>query len=357
MDREQILSLAYAGIDEAQPWAGFVDGLVEAFDAHDASLLVFSKRSRKCCYHVTSDKHAHWTRQLLREIEQVSYLMEFDVPEPATEAEWGRIPEFRNSELFRSYLAPVDITHMLMQDVYSNADFIWRVAAARTSRQRAFGRAEQHLLQALAPHLQQAIAIRERIAAAAALPTALLEVIDNVAVGCIVVDSHRRVLAANDLGRRVLGRGLDLRASRGELHAALQQAIDAHLERRPEPAGGKLQLTLDGEPCPVIVKPVQSHQQIPVSGQPAALLLIDGREREAGQAQEKLLREHYGLTPAEAAVCLLLKGDRTLAEAAELRGVSVSTVKTHLRAAYQKLQFHRRSQLVKFLADQTRTLA
>jgi DNA-binding CsgD family transcriptional regulator len=62
-----------------------------------------------------------------------------------------------------------------------------------------------------------------------------------------------------------------------------------------------------------------------------------------------LLERLYELTPTEAALAIDLASGRTLAQAAKAREVSVNTVRTHLRAVFQKTGTRRQSELVRLL--------
>ena len=54
----------------------------------------------------------------------------------------------------------------------------------------------------------------------------------------------------------------------------------------------------------------------------------------------------YGLTPREADVVRYVSQGYSLKRAAELLGVTINTVRTHMRSVYAKLGIHDRQQLI-----------
>ncbi|HWG59212.1 MAG TPA: helix-turn-helix transcriptional regulator, partial [Candidatus Acidoferrales bacterium] len=63
----------------------------------------------------------------------------------------------------------------------------------------------------------------------------------------------------------------------------------------------------------------------------------------------ELLTRQYGLTKHEASLADLLLQGSDLREAAEKLGVSMNTVRTHLRLIFEKTDTHRQAELVRVL--------
>jgi DNA-binding CsgD family transcriptional regulator len=62
-----------------------------------------------------------------------------------------------------------------------------------------------------------------------------------------------------------------------------------------------------------------------------------------------VLRELYGLTPAESALATLLAEGKTLQEAAGLRGVTHQTARSQLKSIFSKTATRRQSELLRLL--------
>jgi DNA-binding CsgD family transcriptional regulator len=72
-----------------------------------------------------------------------------------------------------------------------------------------------------------------------------------------------------------------------------------------------------------------------------ALMIVRRRE-----APAQLARERFQFTPAESYVALCLADGLTVAEIAERRGISIETVRCHLKQAFVKAGVHRQAELV-----------
>jgi DNA-binding CsgD family transcriptional regulator len=364
----QLLALIYQGVDEAQPWFAFVDCLADALDAHDASLLIYSKRQRQFYYHITTDRHFYWTEKSLQEVMQASYMVDIEAPAPMTERDWGRMPAFHDSRLYKEFLAPIDITHMIMHDVFSDEDVIFRIAATRTSKQKNFGAAERQLLQQLSPHLQRAADLRSRINAKDALANTAFELAGKLSIGCIVLNPLRQIIAINapasffieqTEGLRIDNNVLQIGGAENceALNQALEQALNAHAQNNTtQPALSLSWPHAADKFAELIVRPLFCSNIFNRAMQPAAIILLQDIATAASEAEEALLREKFGLSKSEAVLGVLLARGHTLNEAAEIRGVSLNTIKTHLRSMYEKLGLHRRSQLIALLAKNTNKL-
>lgn len=364
----QLLALIYQGVDEAQPWFAFVDYLVESMDAHDASLLIYSKRLRQFYYHITTDRHFYWTEKTLQEAMAASYMVDIEAPAPATERDWGRMPAFQDSRLYKEFLAPIDITHMIMHDVFNGEDVIFRIAATRTSRQKNFGASERQLLQQLSPHLQRAADLRSRLNAKEAIASSALELAGKLSIGCIVLNPLRQVIASNAPAAQFLGEAGGLRIDNGflqlgssdaaeALNQALEQAIAASAQNnQAQPAVALNWPRAADKFAELIVRPLFCANVYNRALQPAAMLLFQEAALATSESEEVMLREKFGLSKSEAVLGVLLARGHTLNEAAEIRGVSLNTIKTHLRSMYEKLGLHRRSQLIALLAKNTNKL-
>jgi DNA-binding CsgD family transcriptional regulator len=101
----------------------------------------------------------------------------------------------------------------------------------------------------------------------------------------------------------------------------------------------------NGRPMLATVKPV-GHYKSKTAGQPAiaAVHIIDPRS--AQQIDLENLAALFEFTRAEASLAVRLANGRTLHEAAAEAGVSMNTIRTHLKHALEKSGCHRQAELV-----------
>lgn len=76
-----------------------------------------------------------------------------------------------------------------------------------------------------------------------------------------------------------------------------------------------------------------------------------GNTDQETQLEPEHLQQCFGLTPAEAAFAVeIAKGDGKPA-AAERRGISFATARTHLSNIFEKTGTHRQAELIRLLLD------
>jgi DNA-binding CsgD family transcriptional regulator len=180
----------------------------------------------------------------------------------------------------------------------------------------------------------------------------LLDAFDHVGSGAILVGPRGQVLNINVTGRRHLGSGIAV--VRGRLVAidrssdnALQGLLRA-MSAQPSGAGsGIALLRRDSQPLLAYSVPIDS-MDAQFNGAIGLLLLVDPQERREPAAA--LLRQVFGLTPAEARLAAGLAKGLDLTEISELHAVSVGTLRVQLKSIFAKTQTKRQAQLVVLLA-------
>ena len=82
---------------------------------------------------------------------------------------------------------------------------------------------------------------------------------------------------------------------------------------------------------------------------PAAIVYIRDPESEGLPATDALIAM-FGLTPAEARLAQAIAAGTSLKDYAEVAGVSINTVRTHLAHIFTKTDTRRQSDLIRLLA-------
>jgi len=219
---------------------------------------------------------------------------------------------------------------------------------------------DRRVLAALAPHFQRAAELSARIAQLTMERDSIAEAVGRLRQGVILADGDGRVLFANPRAEEILADGDTLRRSQGKL-ACLSSRLSAQLRlligEAARPAGknqgvggGMLVERDDGrKPLHILVMPVRrSFGALPK--QPAAMLFLSDKERMERPPRD-YLRQIYGLTEAEAAVCNEILQGYGLQAAADNLGVSPSTARTHLQRIFRKTGTSRQAELVNLLLD------
>lgn len=217
---------------------------------------------------------------------------------------------------------------------------------------KRFGDEARSRYRALEPHFQRVNALQAKVEALTLSNSIAVASLNRLRVGVMVTDSQSKVRLINDYAVRLLGPTTGLGTTHGQLKCA-DPADNDRLRRLVAMAcaqpfsGGAMRLRTAprSDPAHLIVLPIADrHELATLHNAPAALIMITNQS--SGGIQLDALRNIYGLTSAEAALLTELAKGLSVTEIAELRGVAVATVRTQLRAAFDKTSTDTQSRLV-----------
>jgi DNA-binding CsgD family transcriptional regulator len=175
----------------------------------------------------------------------------------------------------------------------------------------------------------------------------LLRVFDRMGCGGIVLSTTGDILATNTSARLILQDMFELDdAAVAALNGSGREIIKQLLRR------GRTRISLESENWILIERRgqrplIMNCVPVPVlteDGPHSVLLLIDLNATPLPTTN--CLEQIFGLTRAEARLTLLLVRGKTLNEVAEMLHLSVATVRTQLRAVFEKTHTHRQAELV-----------
>ncbi|WP_206452990.1 helix-turn-helix transcriptional regulator [Aurantimonas marina] len=269
----------------------------------------------------------------------------FDMRSGFEPGEWDRDPSVA------AILKPQRITEGQLLVLERNEGRLSDLLIYRGERAGAFSAIELRLINALAPHLKRALAIRRHLQEMTEQVREAQQLLQKVAGGLITTDRVGRVIGATGKGKEALGSAAAIYATQGRLRAC-HPGADAALGAIFTDAFAK-------NDVPIVVPGDDGQdytfQELPA---PAARALTDmGNRRvfainlhaKARDTSVLNFRRRYGLTQAEGEIAAAFALGLSLAEIAERRCNSVHTVRTHLKAIFSKTGTHRQSQLVALL--------
>lgn len=266
--------------------------------------------------------------------------------------------ELAASELARLVMAPAGLTHVLgiglaCDEVFFAAIWFFRPAGA------PFAAADVAVLRSLHSHLERAVAIHRRIAEAEQQAAASSEALDRVALGAIVTDIRGRPLLVNRLAERLLSQSCGLLrtplgltgetpAATAALLAAISDTITAAVETgRTTSIGVHLERRRKRRPLDVIVVSLRATQRGAGAGQSAIVFIADPERPHF--TPERLLRDLYRLTGAEARLALTIAHGTSLTAAARQLDVSRNTVHGQLTNIFLKTGTTTQAELVRLI--------
>jgi DNA-binding CsgD family transcriptional regulator len=224
----------------------------------------------------------------------------------------------------------------------------------------ASGRDVFKLAEKLAPHIQRAIMLHRRLTNLEMEKGALINTLDRLAIGVALISCNGKTLLLNRSARQIVDEKDPIRLENNHLHACycdqaeefrqLVSAAVVHPQAGTRPSGGTMFLTRHSAKSPLflMVTPLPVREfRVGCETAAAALFLSDPEN--GVQTPEQVLRQLYGLTPAEAHISSLLARGKTVEEAAVELNVSSNTARTHLKRTFFKTETRRQADLIRIL--------
>jgi DNA-binding CsgD family transcriptional regulator/PAS domain-containing protein len=268
-----------------------------------------------------------------------------------TDKEVARDP--LRQEFLRSYGLGAFAAHL----VKPMPEFVVAFSVQRALADGHFDKRHLETLNLLGRHAARALLISARLAGVRRLGQTVVHALEQFGCGAMVVDRELKILFANEAAERLFGDGLAapqgrLRCGHRERQDALRRFLAAVLAK--EPAAEELGPVAIPRPSgrqPLLVQAIpfaapQDDWSVPES--PAALVVVVDPERDGDFSAESALGL-LGLRPSEARLAAVIGAGRSRAEAAELLGISESTVSDTVKQIYAKLDISRQSELVRLV--------
>jgi DNA-binding CsgD family transcriptional regulator len=205
-------------------------------------------------------------------------------------------------------------------------------------------------VRAIMPHLRRASAIARRVAALEAERGRLAAALDGLAVGVMVVDDSLGVIHANGVAERALAARDGVARRRGRVVLA-DAAADRWLAR--EAARAAAGAPDAGAPVRPVPRPSGARSYtlcVAPNGSRTATIYLDDPEAGRRVPEAADLAERYGLTATEAEVARLAALGGGMPHVARTLGVSVNTVRSHLKAIYGKTGLNSQAALAREMA-------
>jgi DNA-binding CsgD family transcriptional regulator len=254
--------------------------------------------------------------------------------------------EFQNSLFFKQWAGPHGLRDTVNIAYLQRNQISGAISAPRSLGQELYGAAEKRIFEMISPHVRRAMMINDLADKGRMAATLYRHVLDSLSVAVFVVGQGRRLVFTNAMGERLLEGGTLLSAVGGTLHARMAPgaatAFDDALDRA---ATGHAAMGLAGIGVPLIGENGDraAAYVLPIGGNDVRGSLGTGHcavfVAQRGEQQPvviEMLRTLFDFTQTEARVAnLISQGDGPMAIAHNL-GLSIHTVRSHLKHAYAK---------------------
>lgn len=370
LDRvDPLLGAIYEGPMQSPPWHTALELLKEQLSAKHVTLMLRPPSPESSGVMINTGPVTVQGQQ--------SYESHFFALDPFVRLKEGEVvtaeeligKAWLDSPVYREYLKPLDIRHLLGTDIYTQEGVECRLRITRTHDAKPFSAADKALVRFLLPHLKRSINLHSRLDFLECERQLFAGTVNRMLLGMISFDQNGNILETNQEARRILAEkdGITLSGNTLVAHGStegreLQRMIRQALS--PAPAGtgpGVVEALAVTRPSGraklgVLVKAVPLGPFSESRHRPAAVVFLRDPESNAVQPSHELVRRLFELTRMEATLALLLAEGYTLDEAAEKMNVRRNTARTHLRSIFCKTGVTRQTMLVRLLLNSVITL-
>lgn len=367
-----LLGAIYEGAMESPPWSTALQKIRESLQAAHVTLMLRPPSSDSSGIMINTGT--------VNEQAIESYGTHFFSLDPFVRLTEGEVvtaeeligKQWLDSPIYREYLKPLDIRHLLGADIYTKEGIECRFRVTRSHDSSPFTAEDKDLCRRLLPHLKRSIRLHARLDYLECDRQLFAGAVNRMLLGMISLAQDGSILDMNQEAQRILndkdgitrtGNAINLTSSQEnrELQRLIRQAlttggsgesegptvIEAMSVTRPS---GRSKLGIVVRAIPL--GPFSESKQ-----RPAAAIFLRDPESSGAQPSQEVVRRLFGLTRMEASLALLLAEGLTLDEAAEQLNVMRNTARTHLRSIFCKTGVTRQTMLVRLLLNSVISLS
>lgn len=246
----------------------------------------------------------------------------------------------------------VELCYNAIDDESRWVEILYRVSYAISANDQLDEQSLETILGSLMPHWDRSFDLNRQVMQAAAVGAVLENVIDRFQIGMAVVSPDMAVSYANrvfiDDMAGLLGQTFRHGDFKG-LSNALRDCVEADFTARCNRSNGEALFMLEGEAVGFHFRPQALRQTALVRGGASGVLILRKTGNDHSRADDEkieMLQFAYGVTAREAETALCLLDGLSPGEIAERCGVSINTIRTHLKRIYDKIGVTGQTELV-----------
>lgn len=371
-DIDELIRKLYSAALDHEDWGPVLDCAAEAFGAVGTSFEIFDKKTGNPLFlelsselrHVSAPDYIDYYSRISPRVRNAENVRSGDVSyDYAILSE----SEMDADEFYTDCMTPVGLRYFVAGHILDANGHLGAFAVQRSARQGHVETDEIDLMRRMLPHIQQAVDLKYRFADIRFRSAGVLESLEQLGEAVILIGVTGEVLHANIAAQKMFAAddGVELRNGRinfvhrlaaRQLERALGQATNGAARPSPQGEASFIAHRSGGErPYLVTVRPLPQDRERPVfvDFQAAAVVFI----RDPGvfnRLDDELLRDSYGMSPAELETAVALDSGQTISEIARRRGVAVTTVRSQVYSLMAKVSVSRQVDLVRILANYRR---
>lgn len=269
--------------------------------------------------------------------------------------------DYLNSEMYCDWGKRVHMEYATGCYLFRGESIGLRMSFQRSKREGAYTKDEIDFLNRLVPHLQKSISIQNRFNDLDVTRASTEALLDKLSYACAVVDEKMSLHYFNEEFVNLTSRyqklvevqNNKLVLSSSHLHDKLRKIVAECL------FSVSLNNDLSMKPCTssfigqgleIDVSPFSSSSTVLGVVHRRMFALITIKDQALGaELSLGFLRSAYGLTHKESLIAHLLSQGKSLNEIKVIEGISLNTVKTHMKRIFEKTETNSQNQLISLL--------
>jgi DNA-binding CsgD family transcriptional regulator len=261
--------------------------------------------------------------------------------------------QLMKSEFYDEVLRPQRLAHGALATLTAGGDIDIQFSVEKSVHRGPFNARELNLLRRIVPHVRRALGVSVRLMPGVSMANCPESIIDRLGCAAVTLNCRGEIVEANGIAQRFAGSGL-LPLSRSGLMLSDPCEQRRFLVALKAVCGGASLRTLvlthgtgRFEVVCLTFDPHRTYWSSQAPCQTAAVLVLFNRLSACSPAfADSRGPFACGLTAAERRVAKVAASGISNAQVASVLGVSLNTVKTHLRRVYSKLDVKKQSELV-----------
>ncbi|SFV12553.1 helix-turn-helix transcriptional regulator [Pseudoduganella namucuonensis] len=265
------------------------------------------------------------------------------------------------SEFYHQFVRPHDIRYMAGADIRTAEGVECRFRVCRPPSGSQFSPADKALCRLLLPHLRRSVRMHARLDLITSERELYATTVNSLLVGTVLLDKAGAIIKTNRVADEIFAERDGIELARGamyanygtqnrELQRLLKQALEPPAKTKQVPDAISLTRPSGRARLGVLVRRLPPGEWSEGNQGPVAVVFVRDPERKS-QASAELMRRLFDLTPAEAALALLLANGLALDEAADELDIRKNTARAQLRSIFSKTGVTRQTALVHVLLN------
>lgn len=353
---------------DQDPWRGFLLALAEHVDAAHATLILTPPNDPSLGTNITPSVPPQRAQEYLDRYLEIDPFVNLPEGRVVMMYDYVGPGALDRASPYMEWLDQVEGAHIMGVDLKISSGFEARLRLTAKPNAPVFSEEAQRRVEMILPHLRQVLELHQKLAASRSEHSLLVDAVEQLAVGTILLDHNLNVIRMNEVAAAILAEAdgirltgqtivMDAAPSHQKFRTLAKEAAGSRSAKQTgqgtdKATGGAENRAILSIARPsgrrelaLVVRPVTLPPFMHTGQAPAvALFLTDpGRQR---MIRPDVVRKVFPFTPTEAAIAAALANGLSVADTANSLNIARNTVRAHLRSIFSKLGLNRQSQLV-----------